>query len=437
MENYQLIGILILPVLIIGIMLKPEILLYYLVLDSWIITRISQVSIFYNALSFNRLIVYLGLLFIIGRRLMQRSLMPKAAKTFLSIMTTIFLVFCFFSYFSYTGELELTLFNNVVFFFLALALLETDFRGTFRIICLIIIIPIVLLSVTTLVNNLVHMDLGQKSFAGNRNSTAVYILAGLPFLFVLREEIQSKTMRIFLNTAIFLGCVTVGLSLGRLVTFILIVSLCFFCMKGYLNVRSIGLVFMLIVIIAVIKFDAVLSYADKLVRLPSGTRHSISKYNREELGAVTSGRSESYEMAWKLFKRSPFWGIGYDRWANMNKNHPGSSLHSRWLQILAEGGAVGFFLYALLYVVGFWNLWKGRKRLRGVMVKQGEVDAVFWALVVLLLAGTTDNHGFTDRIFYLFLAMAATIGAQGINLWSSQMDRTVTESTDSFDKGTV
>ena len=437
MVNYQLIGVIFLPFLLSGIVLKPEILLYFLVFDSWIITRISQVTLFYDALTFNRLIVYLGLMFIVVRRLFQRKLVPPAAKTLISIMVILFLIFCFYSYFSYMKQMEFTILNNAVFYLLALALLDNDFKRTFRGICIVIIIPVFLLSATTIFNNLMSMDFGQASYAGNRNHTSIYILTGIPFLFALREQFQRKELRFILNAIIFMGCVTVGLSLGRLVTMTLLLSLCFFSLRGYIKVQTLALVIVMVVILTVINMDVVLTYSDKLIRLPEGTRHEISHYNQEELAAVTSGRSEAYKSAWQLYKRAPFLGIGYDRWREMHKNERGSSLHSRWLQILTEGGIVGFCLYALLYVVGFWNIWKGRKLQRNVMAKQGELDAVFWALVVFLLAGITDNHGFTDRVFYLLLAMAATIGTHREHQVTSPVIRSDMASSGRTDKVTA
>jgi len=409
-NNLALIGIGLVPLILTGIFLRPEVLLYYLVLDSWVIMRISQVTFFHPALTLNRIMVYFGVLIIIFKRLLDRNLIPKAAKSIMTLFVTIFLLYCFYSYYSYTRQFNFAILNNLVFYFLALALLDMDFEKSFRHICIIALIPVVLLSGTTIINMVLHMDIGQRSYAGNRNSSAFYTLLGTAFLFAFRYILdQEKLKRIAVNGIIFVAIITIGLSLGRMVTFILFLTIGFYFLRGYIPLKVLIAAGLMVAIIAASRFELVDVYTKKLLRLPTANA-DITKYNQEEMTAFTSGRSEAYKAAWKLYLASPVLGIGYDRWVQMHKGQKGSSLHSQWLQCLVETGIPGFLLYLSLYLIGFISLFAyffKNSQSRGMPIKI--VETLFVVLMGFFFVGLTGNHGFNNRIFYLFLAMIATL----------------------------
>jgi O-antigen ligase len=421
LKDLPLVGVVLTPVIMSVTVMWPQILLYYLVLDSWLILRISQISFLHPAVTLNRILVYCGLIVVIVRRLKKGRLVPAATTGVMSVLVTVFILYCFYSYYTYTHTFGLTILNNLVFYFLALMLLDTDFERSFRHICIIAIIPVLLLSLTSIINMIAHMDVGQRSFAGNRIHSSFKTLLGICFLIPFREMVRDKRpLRVGVTLAIIMGVILVSLSLGRMVTFILLVVTLFYFARRYISVKILCAAVAVVLLFLVCQPHLVSTYLRKLVRTPSSGNYEISKYDRNEMAAFTSGRSDAYKAAWEMYLKSPFVGIGYDRWLYLHKGQPGSSLHSRWLQILVETGIPGFALYTALFVFSFVVLIRRILACRRVGSKPHIADALTGAMLCFLFIGLTDNHGFTDRAFYLFLAMTATLQKTGF----SQKDST-------------
>ena len=191
-----------------------------------------------------------------------------------------------------------------------------------------------------------------------------------------------------------------------MVTLIASISVTFFLYKGYIRWYILLISLLSLAIIVLINPNLLSNFEKKLLRVPAG-KTSITRYNQDEMAAFTSGRNKAYKTAWRLYLKSPFTGFGYDRWAkDFNKNSAGSSLHSRWLQILVETGPIGFMLYVLIYLFSFFKL-INRKLFR-LGAKQPLRDVLIMALVGFFLIGVTDNHGYSDRIFYLLIALITT-----------------------------
>jgi len=409
MGKLELIGIVLLPLILCGMYIKPEILLYYLVIDSWLIIRISQLSIIHPEFTFNRIIVYLGLLIIIIKRLQSRSLFPKAAKSGLTVLVIIFLVYLNMSFISWTHEPNFLIANNLVFYFVALALLDQDLEKSFRHISVVAMIPVLLLSVSSMVSAVVHMDIGQRSYAGNRIQSAFYVILGLCLLFGYRKMVQDERIkRIAVTVVILIGAASVAISLGRMVMIICVVLTLYYVAKGYVRWWAVLVVILIACTFALVRLDLTMIYVNKLARLTERGGTKISEYNKDEMAAFTSGRSEAYKTAWRVIKKRPIWGVGYDWWARNPRNITGSSLHSRWIQILLECGIPGLLLYASLYALTALYL-IGSKTVRGSPNRRPIRDSLLAAMTAFFLIGLTDNHGYTDRLFYLVLAMIATL----------------------------
>lgn len=409
MENLQIIGLILTPFLLVAVFIRPEIILYYIVLDSWLILRISQVTFFHPSLSLNRLLVFISFLIIFLNRVIKRkTLVPNSGRNLLSFIVAIFVLYCSYSYYSYTGELNFNLINNMVFYYLSLLLLEEDFANRFNRVVLVVLFPVLLLAGSMICNNIMHSDVGQLSFAGNRTHSAFYILVGMTLLFAFREKIvKHPLVKQIINFIITCGSIAIMLSLGRAIIIVFIITIFFYVLKGYIKPLTVVLSGVLMVLLAVSQYDALLLYKDKLLRIPESKHHSIKQFNKDEMAALTSGRTPAYEAAWKLYLKAPITGIGYDRWASdIMKGQKGSSLHSRWLQIVLETGIPGFSLYAALYAISFFYLFCMNRNSKTNSLHDPPIeDALFVAISAFLLMGITDNHGFTDRIFYLFLAM--------------------------------
>lgn len=407
--DLTLVGLILTPFLLIAILYREVFIVYFMVLDSWIILRISQITFMHPALSLNKVLTVFALLVIWAKRVARgESILPRQLFSALSFTVIVFLSYLSYSFYSYTGTVNTQVFNNLVFYYLCILLLDREITEKFNVIALIVAFVVALLALSALVNNFISADFGQRSIAGNRNHTAFYVLEGVIFLFAYtRTGHHSKFFRLVLHGIIAFGLISIVMSLGRAITTITLSCMAFYFLKGYIKPRVIVMGFFLMVLVVGFKFDTLMSFKNKLFRIPDGTHHSVTNLNKDELGAFTSGRSAAYEVAWKLYLRQPLTGIGYDRWAtDIMKGAAGSSLHSRWLQILIETGPPGALMYLGIYILCFYYLWKVRRR-RGYRGsgEQQIARALMVGLYAFFLFGLTDNHGYTDRIFYLFLAL--------------------------------
>ena len=276
MDNLQYIGLILAPLILCGIFIKPQILLYFLVIDSWLIIRISQGSFFHPALSFNRIIVYIGLVVIVLKRLRCRNFVPKAARTLITLFVSFLLLYCFCSYYTYTYQFNFSIINNLIFYFLALALLDQELEKSFLHICIIAVIPVFLLSSSSIINAVIHMDIGQRSFAGNRIHSSFKILLGLSFLYALREILIEKTVqRIAITMIIVVGTLAVALSLGRMVTIILFVTIVYYFLRSYITSKVLLSVALIVTLFATIQYTTMATYIKKLIRVPSSADYNI------------------------------------------------------------------------------------------------------------------------------------------------------------------
>lgn len=401
-QKIQIIGVVLAPILVVGIFIRPQILLWYLVLDSWVVIRISQISIFLPALTFNRIIVFVGVIILVFQRIGSKKRVPASLIRSPSLIMFLFIFYCGFSYYSYAHSINTLLLNNLIFFTLCLFLLDSkkndDILATVSIIAIIVAI---LLGGSTLANVLTNMDLAQRSIAGNRNHTGVYLILCLSFLIPYRMSLVRSQLlaRFTVSLAIVVASISVILGLGRMTTFAFIVIMSYFIFRGYISKKTIiGSLFM-ILLVGLLHGDFLVNFSEKLLRLPNA---NIEKLDDQQLGALTSGRSVLYEQAWKLFEGNTLFGAGFDKWLYVQEARFGrsTSLHSRWLQILIETGVLGIAFYGSLFLFSFASL---RKRSDSRLLR----DALGAGLFVFFVAGITDNHGFNDRIFYFIVALIA------------------------------
>jgi O-antigen ligase len=303
--------------------------------------------------------------------------------------------------------LHIGIFNDFFFFYITLLFLKDKLSKKLLYFSFVALICVFFLSGSMLVNDVLNGAFGQSSYAGNRIQSSFYALEGICLLFFLREQCTRKILYHAISFLITIGYVSIFLCLGRLVTAIAVISALFFLYKGYIRWRTVltGTLIMLCLVL----FNPYLltSFQKQLIRLPESRHKTMIQYDADEMNAFTSGRSSAYKVAWNLYLKKPFMGIGYDRWAfDLNKGSDGSSMHSRWLQILVEAGPVGASLYLFIYMACFFCL--SSKRLFVPSQKEPMRDVLFIALLGFFLIGLTDNIGYSDRIFYLIVAFIAS-----------------------------
>ncbi len=127
--------------------------------------------------------------------------------------------------------------------------------------------------------------------------------------------------------------------------------------------------------------------------------------------------------AWNMFTERPVLGVGYGSfpkvWAQYVPADFGNvwmkelelATHSTYLQIMAETGLVGIALYVAIlffgmrYSIGASRVFDSEKR---TFVFYASV-AAFLGILAIATHGILDNTGWHDRVFYIYLGLAAAL----------------------------
>lgn len=131
-----------------------------------------------------------------------------------------------------------------------------------------------------------------------------------------------------------------------------------------------------------------------------------------EVDHSTFVRLQMVEIGMNLFKQHPFLGIGMDNAKIYTEPAFGVAnyyLHNNYVEILADGGMVGFIVYYAIYAVILVKLWKNRD------FTAGEFNIVFLILILRLILDygmvsyESKNTYFYLLIFYLEYKKRASI----------------------------
>ena len=143
----------------------------------------------------------------------------------------------------------------------------------------------------------------------------------------------------------------------------------------------------------------------------------------EKLNQLLSNRLPLYAAAWNMFRENPLLGIGYGSfpsvWVEYLPEGVGNvwmrelelATHSTYLQVLAETGLVGIGLYVAIIFLGTWYSLRAIYLFtpdRRTLLYSASVVA-FLGILAITIHGTLDNTGWHDRVFYVYLALAAAM----------------------------
>ena len=118
----------------------------------------------------------------------------------------------------------------------------------------------------------------------------------------------------------------------------------------------------------------------------------------------TVTRIRLIEIGMDLFKKNPIFGIGINNAhfvAGAVFNREDYYLHNNYIELLADGGIVGFTIYYSIFVFLLVKLWKMRD------FKDGEYNICFTLLLINLVMDMAAVS-FLDRATYFYLMMYCT-----------------------------
>lgn len=131
---------------------------------------------------------------------------------------------------------------------------------------------------------------------------------------------------------------------------------------------------------------------------------------------ITSGRSELYTYAFKLFSDNPIIGIGWREFSQVSKGlihvRIGSHPHNIYIQLLAELGIVGFvlFIVPIIYTLykTIYMLLKGNTLFQNDVKWKLLLRISLYYQVFFILYGLTGNL-LTDHMYLLIYLLLSTI----------------------------
>lgn len=409
----------ILVVVLIGILVNPVVALYYLVLDSWVVGKITDLGEILPFFSVNQIFVMFSMVSL----MLHMALGACSIDLRLLFSRTALFLYAFLAYLLWSswycmGRNEPILLNNLAFFVLILAIMGYKTLSRLKWVVTIIVVAAVGIMLNTVGQRL--MDAG-SIFAdvskGGRIQPGFHVLVTIPFLIAFLKTNANSRVRILMKGVLIAAVLFMFSQLSRTLVASLLILACFYLIRGY--IKAIWTLLLVPVIVCVLIIGTTTEYGRTLLRLPS---EKSAQFDNEKIGAATSGRSALYPIAWEMFLRSPLIGEGYDSFRHpkesilvipVGDSRERGALHSTWLQVLSETGIVGMILYFGIYLSACLDFRKARRHRHENDIHYYS-EAVLAGMLLFFLGGIFDNFGFSYRIFVLFVALSSVLASTSV-----------------------
>lgn len=414
MEIYYFFILPVLAFVVVGAFFNPAIGVYYLIIDSLIIGHLASIdAINLYGFSIAKIIVIisfssLSLHTVLG----TYKINHKIFITRTAVLLYIFIGYLLWSSNYLMGRNDIDLINNLVLFILLIAVVNNKANQRLKAVMRIIIIAAIgIITVSSILRLYEAGTFLADVSNGGRIQPGFNVLLSFPFILtaiIYSDNTKQKT--IFKLLLVVIVCFVLA-QLSRTLAASLLVIIATYILRGYMKpITSLLLISIMFTIIAA---GISTEYGRTLLRIPVNTQGDI-KYNSNDLGAFTSGRSAIYPMAWQAFLKNPLVGAGYDSFRRpkgyiVDNNRERGALHSAWLQILSETGLIGAILYLCLYISCYFDFRKSRQSWTVNSFQFRLHEAIIMCLFIFFLGGIFDNFGYDYRSLYLFIALSSVL----------------------------
>ena len=176
----------------------------------------------------------------------------------------------------------------------------------------------------------------------------------------------------------------------------------------------------IIVLIIVLGFTLASQYIPQLNNIFERFNETMAR------GDVTTGRSKLYSIAWDLFGKNTFFGIGWDeyKYYYMFSNNQFLNVHNVYLQLLTENGIIGcipfFALFGYMYyrVIRFFVSYVKNSQIRDPQCESALVLSVGMQTFFLIYC-ITGNPLYDPQVFYPYI-FCCTMGEYYITKTNSR-----------------
>ncbi len=248
-----------------------------------------------------------------------------------------------------------------------------------------------------------------EGLAAQPNETALMLYVCMPFAYFFYQQAQSKIKKLIFLAVLCSQVIGIICTVSRagLLGMVLV--------GGLIFLKDIKKISTIIIIAALVYFGA--SYGKDLYSQRSVTKKTLSK--TKSLNYSVGSRVGAAKDAVLLWLYNPVLGVGPGNYAKARTEKfelkgilAGMGVHNTLLQILAETGTFGIFLFGMIFKKGFGALKKMKQQ--GNTFYRGIADNAFIFLVAMMFA-TLFTNGFKSEIYWIFLTVPFIAKAAFLN----------------------
>ena len=191
------------------------------------------------------------------------------------------------------------------------------------------------------------------TMSANNNPNTLGLTMSIGTFVAVFPERPPRLLGWVMRTALLLAFLLVTLNTGSrssLICELVVIALFIYSrlknIKGSFAERLIkntALVLAVFVIIVI-----AITYFDKGGITASAIQRLVDKFNAKSF----TGRTDLYDLAWKMYKENPVFGIGYNCFKTTSGY--GYFTHSTYMELLACTGTIGFLLFLSPVLAGTW-----------------------------------------------------------------------------------
>ncbi len=251
-------------------------------------------------------------------------------------------------------------------------------------------------------------------YYGNANELGMLMIMGIPFLFAVVIGKSGLLKRLLAAAMIVVLVIAMAKSGSRTV------MVCFALMIGIMLIfRSGGNVFKKLILGGVFGVALVVG----LSFVPGPIQERLASIMNFQEDASFQGRVRAWEQGWDMARWHPITGVGMYQWGNYH----GLAAHNSYVNVMAETGFIGLFLYLRILLMSF-------RQFRGLDSPTLDLRRKLVALSVLasfsgyLLYIFFGNQSYNVGTF-LYMGLCGAVGNVGLQSASANADA-VPEATD-------
>ena len=251
-----------------------------------------------------------------------------------------------------------------------------------------------------------------EGLAGGSNSAARYFVVGLVLIYYLRSTTVNGFLRFILFVS--MGIVILGIlyTVSRTGLLLLVAAAGLILTLQVESKRRTPALMVLLLILLIVWL-----FADNIIFIFATILPSIRS------GTDTVGlRYKLWEAGWRMWLDHPIQGVGIGQYMEQlvyygadllpfNKLRLGA--HNMYVQVLAETGLIGLFLFLAIFVTSALSLWRiGRSK----NIEIARLAQVWFIILIIMLLGGLTKHDHYDKLLWIVVGLGTSLSAKNLKV---------------------